>query len=176
MPSLRFISFPFCHFFFWFHVFISFPFIFSHFFSFPFIFPISFHFFLFFLMFFHFVLFSSLEKTITKLDLLQFDTLFSFADDATQSRPLASCNLTGSHWVEHALCHLLNKTSKTRSGTWQSGILFGWANMCKCLNDSRCSRVIVEVAFTKTMGLWFIFSIAAIPNPVVWARQPHLPC
>ena len=31
-------------------------------------------------MFFHFVLFFSLEKTITKLDLLQFDTLFSFAD------------------------------------------------------------------------------------------------
>ena len=31
-------------------------------------------------MFFHFVLFFSLEKTITKLDLLQFDTLFSFAE------------------------------------------------------------------------------------------------
>ena len=30
-------------------------------------------------MFFHFVFFSP-EKTITKLDLLQFDTLFSFAD------------------------------------------------------------------------------------------------
>ena len=46
----------------------------------PLFFLIWFHFLLFFLMFFHFVLFFSLEKTITKLDLLQFDTLFSFAE------------------------------------------------------------------------------------------------
>ena len=69
--SVHFFSFliSFHLFFFFSHVF-SCPFIFSHFVSFPFIFSHV----------FSFCVFFSLGKTITKLDLLQFDTLFSFAD------------------------------------------------------------------------------------------------
>ena len=84
--SLFFISF---HVLLFSHLFL-FPFIFSHFFTFLFVFshlfscPFIFsHFFTFLYIFSHvfeFCAFFSLEKTIAKLDLLQFDTLFSFAE------------------------------------------------------------------------------------------------
>ena len=117
-----------------------------------------------------------------------------FQDVASQSRLLASCNLTGSHWVEHALCHLLDKTSKTRSGTWQSGILLAVPSCVKGLKYSRCSQVIVEAASLNTVAIsngsaidLFIFfhscnsypcclsktAPSALVNCRLWARDTH---
>ena len=46
------------------------------------------------------------------------------------------------HWVEHAFCHLLDKTSKTRSGTWLNGISLAGPSCVNGMKDSICSHVI----------------------------------
>ena len=82
----------------------------------PLFFLILFHFLLFFLMFFHFVLFFSLEKTITKLDLLQFDTLFSFAEQWQQQQH-QQLQLQGGDIsvVQCTECSVVNMTSVVQS-------------------------------------------------------------
>ena len=58
------------------------------------------------------------------------------------------------HWVEHAFCHLLDKTSKTRSGTWLNGISLAGPSCVKGMKDSICSHIIESKYCRKMKWVW----------------------